>query len=350
MADRESSCVSYSGLVEKYIGSAYDVVYAVYLALGDIQAVADLLTGFGVIYYGIKTEVPLTRNDGSPRQEGDMYFNDSFNMTYVYSDAEWIALGAVHTQVEVTVIDNSHIIGNDTFVDLESGYRVGLNNITVFVNGVQQFSQLIDPSGGYIEQDDDTIRFPDTHLIEGDIVVTVVGSPVTTINPNIGVTTQRHLTTVPNQQVVVIPNGMTYVLGEDNLTVHLAGLMQYEGVDYFETNTSTITFANPIPDVQTQVIFRKGNLLTNTALNESPSNAVIVYDLGSDFYTNVGTQSLSDVIYLKAYVTIADGDSGHYVYDPTTNKVTADGLLINDPTETIANQGTGIGFGCWIKQ
>ena len=213
-----------------------------------------------------------------------------------------------------------------------------------------QFSQLIDPSGAYIEQDDDTIRFPDTHLIEGDTVITVVGTPVTTINPNIGVTTERALTTVPNQQVVVIPNNVTYVLGEDNLTVHLAGLMQYAGIDYFETNTTTITFANPIPDVQTQVIFRKGNLINNTVSIAPTSNIVIAYDLGSDFNNNVIIQSLNDAIYLKAYAVPADGDSGHYVYDYNADKSTADGMLINDPTETIGNQGNGVGFGCWVKQ
>ena len=264
MSDLVDSCTSYSGTVEKYIGSAYDIVYAVYLALGDINTIYELLLQFGAMYYGSLPEEPTTRPDGSPSEEGDMYFNSTVHIMYVYNDADWIAPDYSATFNEVVVIDNSHIVGNDTVVTLNGAYVTNSTSIQVFVNGSFQYSKDVNSEGAYTEVDTHTIRFDDVHLVPGDVVVCNIGFSVNAINPNISVEMQRYVTVGADAQVIVIPAGMTYVVGTNNLQVYKDGLLQYPEIDYTESSTTTVTFTAPIADICTAIIFKKGTVVTNT--------------------------------------------------------------------------------------
>jgi len=53
---------------------------------------------------------------------------------------------------------------------------------------------------------------------------------------------------------------------------------------------------------------------------------------------------------VRGYTSINDGGEGTFNYDSTIDKSTANGGTIIDPGETLANQGNGVGNGCWIRQ
>lgn len=350
MSDFQDSCTSYSGLVDKYIGTAYDVVYAVYLALGEINAIYELLLEFGAMYYGSLPSEPATRPDGSPSEEGDMYFNSAVNILYVYSDGLWIVPVAHSSFNEVVVISNSHIVGNDTIVTLNGAYITNANAIQVFVNGTLQYSKNTKSDGAYTETDINTLTFDDIHLIAGDVVVCTIGTSVNTVNPNISVTMERYVTTVTNEQVITIPGGTTYVVGTNNLQVYLDGKLQYPGIDYFETTTFSVTFANVIPNIGSAVIFKKGTIVTNNAPDIVYENGVDIYELVTDFHSKYAEETITNVVFLKAYSTPNDGNSGTYIYDIGRARTSADGSLIIDSSVDIPSQGSGVGDGCWIKQ
>lgn len=53
---------------------------------------------------------------------------------------------------------------------------------------------------------------------------------------------------------------------------------------------------------------------------------------------------------VKGYWIANNGGGGIFNYDSTIDKSTADGGRIIDPGQSLANQGDGIGNGCWIRQ
>lgn len=74
-------------------------------------------------------------------------------------------------------------------------------------------------------------------------------------------------------------------------------------------------------------------------------NAVLYVDLIGDL---IGTSNKESTI-VKGYNSIHDGGGGTLSYDSSINKETANGITIFDPDETLVNQGSGTGFGCWIR-
>jgi len=50
------------------------------------------------------------------------------------------------------------------------------------------------------------------------------------------------------------------------------------------------------------------------------------------------------------YYAKGDGVGGLFIWDSTANKPDANGGTIIDPSVSLANQGTGIGTGCWMRQ
>ncbi|MEA3485170.1 MAG: glycosyl hydrolase family 28-related protein [Candidatus Aerophobetes bacterium] len=53
---------------------------------------------------------------------------------------------------------------------------------------------------------------------------------------------------------------------------------------------------------------------------------------------------------IRGYHSTNDGGGGAFNYDSTIDKSTANGGTIIDPDQTLANQGSGVGFGCWVRQ
>lgn len=59
---------------------------------------------------------------------------------------------------------------------------------------------------------------------------------------------------------------------------------------------------------------------------------------------------LTIVTKMKGYTTINDNGEGDFIYDSSQARSDANGGTIFDTTVTLANQGTGIGNGCWVRQ
>lgn len=74
-----------------------NAINAVASSIGDVNTVADNITdvtNFAGVYYGPSATDPTTRRDGSPLQEGDLYFNTTAGGVRVYSSSAgtWQAL------------------------------------------------------------------------------------------------------------------------------------------------------------------------------------------------------------------------------------------------------------------
>jgi len=85
--------------------------------------------------------------------------------------------------------------------------------------------------------------------------------------------------------------------------------------------------------------------LSNNAETELTSSADTIGDLiGLDEATT--TEELE----VYGYYTKGDSEGDLFVWDSTASKPDANAGTIIDPSVSLANQGTGIGTGCWIRQ
>jgi len=63
------------------------------------------------------------------------------------------------------------------------------------------------------------------------------------------------------------------------------------------------------------------------------------------------TAALDNItVNVLGYHAVNDGGGGLFNWDSTIDKSTADAGTIIDPSVSLANQGTGVGIGCWIRQ
>jgi hypothetical protein len=77
------------------IDSAVSAVAAIDTAVTTVaNNIADV-TNFADVYLGPKATDPTTRNDSSPLQEGDLYFNTASDVLKVYSGSAWLGFGAL---------------------------------------------------------------------------------------------------------------------------------------------------------------------------------------------------------------------------------------------------------------
>ena len=158
---------SYTGLVQKYIGSAYDNVYSVSQHLemlkiiaesldnGDLQDLALFIETFNAVmaaiadfnntYYGTYATHPTERPDGSEMMGGDLYYNSTLGGLYVYElhssgSLIWSAMGASHIFVEhqVALEHNQELFTLTTFT-----YPPNTGNLSVYVNGLRQIRSAV---------------------------------------------------------------------------------------------------------------------------------------------------------------------------------------------------------------
>ena len=83
MNKMKNSSKSYAGLVETYIGTAYDNVKLVADNLDSIGAIGASLTQLNA-YIGEKAQAPLLRNDGNSLKGGDIYYDTLLGGLYYY--------------------------------------------------------------------------------------------------------------------------------------------------------------------------------------------------------------------------------------------------------------------------
>ena len=260
------SAISVTGLVDKYIGTAYDHVVEVGAALPLIDSVADDLHYFVRTYYGPRSSFPATRPNGEPMKEGDLFYNTNDNAMYVLAETEWTVFTSTRTQTEVITVTPDHHTETDTVIPLTLRYMPNQNAVLVFQDGHMLLSQSVSPSGVYQETDNETLTFPGLLLPENTQITVLSVSAVSTVSPHISVQKEVYLTEVPYQSLIQLPHGMSYIRGNHNLEVYRDGKLQTAGVHYIETSDRTITFLDPVVAVNTPITFKKGNLLSNVEL------------------------------------------------------------------------------------
>ncbi|RKZ67287.1 MAG: hypothetical protein DRQ44_05825, partial [Gammaproteobacteria bacterium] len=119
-----NSNISYTGLVEKYVGTAYDKMALIsdnmdeLLKLTDeleegnlddlLESMPDVLEAitkideFNDMYYGPLLEEPATKPSGAATLAGDIYLNTTENVLYVYYSDAWVKTGVAEgTSLEV---------------------------------------------------------------------------------------------------------------------------------------------------------------------------------------------------------------------------------------------------------
>jgi len=111
------------------------------------------------------------------------------------------------------------------------------------------------------------------------------------------------------------------------------------------------TPANIYVDTDYSIIVRNKNetliyaSLSNNAEAGLSSSVDTIGDLiGLDEATT--TEELE----VYGYHAKGDGAGGLFIWDSTASKPNANGGTIIDPSVSLANQGTGVGTGCWIRQ
>lgn len=340
-----------TALVEKFVGTAYDKMAALYDQLPWLLTLLDTVTEFTESWLGLLEEHPETRTNGDPLEDGDRYYNINSKTTFIFSEGAWLDSNALVSTVEVFTIDAGHISGDDTVLTLENPYTPDGNNVIVFVGTTHQFSISSRADGAYLETDEKTITFPDTHLVPGEIVTVQSTMPLSTVTPLISVKTALYIGETVDQTVIPLPTGFTYVPGEGNLEVHVktdgksSGLL-YSGIHYTETSSGSITLSTPIQPGD-QIIFKQGDLVANFESNQNP---ITVISAPQDFYTNNATLNTQHAVVTRGGNTVADGSGGLFTFDPTYEKNQANGITVYDPDKNALTQGSSTGFGCWIRQ
>ncbi len=87
---------------------------------------------------------------------------------------------------------------------------------------------------------------------------------------------------------------------------------------------------------------------TNSEAVEEINNSIKDVNLISELPTS--DQTIIGSINVLGYNTINDGGGGLFNWDSTVNKSTANGGTRIDPSVPLADQGTGVGLGCWVLQ
>jgi hypothetical protein len=112
----------------------------------DVNTVADNLvdvTNFAGVYYGGSTSDPATRRDGSPLQNGDLYFNTSTSRLRVFSETAGVWLEGNAGSVAVQNLSGD---GVETEFALATA-PVSENNTQVYIGGVYQQKDQYSISG-----------------------------------------------------------------------------------------------------------------------------------------------------------------------------------------------------------
>jgi hypothetical protein len=223
-------------LIEKYINSAYDNVK---LVADNMSAIFDISTLVGA--YLVADTAPTTRADGSALRAGDRWYNTLSDVTYAWDGDAWKAIGT-----NQTVVETQFAAENQATFTLTNPYAPGTNNLLVFINGSFQLSKSINSvNGSYTESNSTTIVF-DTPLNLNDQVTFVVGTVITDSTTALSITKKLY-TATGGETLVTIPDNVTYILGNNSLTVSIDGVEQYLATGaYVETSNTQVTFSEPL--------------------------------------------------------------------------------------------------------
>ena len=79
-------------------------------------------------------------------------------------------------------------------------------------------------------------------------------------------------------------------------------------------------------------------------------NTMLEVESIEDLVSQIEVVDISASVNVRGYYTSNDSGGGIFNYDATIDKSTANGGTILDPSQTLANQGNGVGSGCWVRQ
>ena len=125
-------------------------VNTVAVNISDVNTVADNIadiTNFANRYQGAQATDPSTRINGDPLQNGDLYFNTTYNEMRVFSDAAWRS-----TINYAATVERFNGTGSETVFDL-SAAPLGENNTQIYISGVYQQKNTYSVTGTTIRFD-----------------------------------------------------------------------------------------------------------------------------------------------------------------------------------------------------
>jgi len=97
-------------------------------------------------------------------------------------------------------------------------------------------------------------------------------------------------------------------------------------------------------------VYNKNDELIYSSLNTDENLAAgTIIGLVSDLIGYAPTINNTRVI-ATGYYSDGDEGGGTFFWDETADKSTANAGTIVDPSVSLANQGTGVGLGCWVRQ
>jgi len=312
---------SYTGLVQKYIGSAYDKMALIsdnleallklaqdiedgtldeLLALiPTIEESIERVDEFFNLYYGSLPTEPTTKPNGEPTEPGDLYFNTTDELLYVYSNDGWEGTGVVDRLLEQFIITQDQADLNASApirFSLRNKYKVDSNNLFVFVNREHHFStSVVAASNGtastYTEIDVETIEFPTGTFVEGDILLLGVNTETSTVTHMVDVDRFVYTTLTPNERDIVLPAELSYKPGENNIKIWEARVIQITEQDYDEVTPLLVRMVNPMTQ-GTEVLVEVGNVISNVAsvprvLFQDPMPELSLY-VDGQFWFDVG--------------------------------------------------------------
>lgn len=325
-----NSNISYTGLVEKYIGSAYDNVKLVaanmeglleilaFIESPDYPYLVDLgkhieqflqdIKDYQSSYYGSLPAHPTEDPFGNPPTPGDMYFNETEQYLFAYNGYDWYRLGVINQVKERRIVQLANIEAPWALLTTKDPYVVGSNNLAVYVNGNHQLPSTAEQPGDFVEIDSHTFKIYESIAPPGAVVDTTIGTEVANISHMLDVDVYQVFTYIANQTEISLPAGVSYTVGTNQLEVFINRRLQLVDIEYTEATTQSIILVTPLA-MGVEVVFRVGHLtgtlpdyqkVVMQSLYPDPED----YEAGR-FWLNTNT--------LRLYILYADADSKQWI-------------------------------------
>jgi len=341
--------VNIQKMIEKFVGTEYDKLAAIYDNLPALLSLQASVEELADRYLGVLDTVPTERPNGDLLQDGDYFMHTTDKVVYYYVSGSWVSAANTETHIQKHVVAAGDIVGSDTVITFPDLISTVSGGNMVFVSTAYQYSTDVDPAeGAYTVTADNQITFTGSHLQIGEEVVVVSGTSVNTVAPLIQVTERYYVAETTDQYVVPMPGGISSTESPLDIQVFLNGRFLTSNLDYTKNMNNSITLAAPASPGDV-ITFLQGSVVTNVP---SPTSDALTLPLLSSFYDN---QELVDgstdrVILVKGGYTIGDGSGGMFVFDGTFEKTKANGVTAIDPSQDLASQGNSAGNGCWMRQ
>lgn len=170
-----------------------------------------------------------------------LFFNSAGAPSYVTGDP---------TQPVTVISEVAYPTDGQTVITLDNSYTPGAGNLGVYLNGVRMV-----PGVDYTESTANTITLTEAADL-GDVIVFAIGE-VFDVTLAKTAKTSQNITATEGQ--LTLTTTTSYTPGADEIEVFLNGALLSPGVDYSETNATTITMTSALADQdQVRILFGQG--------------------------------------------------------------------------------------------